>query len=146
AVVESVEVIGKEVCEWLYDESIHLRVRVKANEDCEGLKFEFMIRDMTEHNLGKSESKDLGKMKKGNVYEYDVIIRNENILAPDKYIIGIELWKIKENIATIYDVVVEALTIEILADDEKNPDTQPLFWETNIVGNMMLPQAETTLL
>lgn len=146
AVVESVEVVGKEACEWLYNESIHLKIKVRANVDCEDLRFEFMIRDMTEHILGKSESKELGEMKKGNTYEYDVIVKTENILAPDKYGLGIELWKIKENIATIHDVVVEALSIEILADDESDPDSKPLFWETNIVGNMMLPQAETTLL
>ncbi|MBQ7595379.1 MAG: ABC transporter ATP-binding protein [Clostridia bacterium] len=146
AVVESVEAVNKDSCTWLYNEPIHLNVKVKANDDCEDLRFEFMIRDMTDKNLGKSESEPLGKMEKGKTYEYDVVIRNENILAPDKYTLGIELWKIKENLATIYDVVVEALSIEILGEDEARPDVPSLFWEPNIVGNMMLPTAETKLL
>lgn len=146
ATVESVEAIGKKSCEWLYNESMHFKVSVKAHEDCEDLRFEFMIRDMTDKNLGKSESDVLGKMKRGETYEYDVVIESGNILAPDKYTLGIELWKIKENLATIYDVVVDALAIEILNEDDTRPEVPSLFWESNIVGNMMLPTAKTTLL
>lgn len=146
ATVENVEVLDKDSCVWLYNESIHFKVTVKAHDDCEGLRFEFMFRDMTDKNLGKAESAPLGVMKSGETYEYDIVLNTQNVLAPDKYTLGIELWKIKENLYTVYDIVVDALSIEILNEDENRPEIPAIFWESNIFGNMMLPEAEVKLL
>ena len=65
AVVESVEAVNKDSCTWLYNEPIHLNVKVKANDDCEDLRFEFMIRDMTDKNLEilKNSMKNIGLVK-----------------------------------------------------------------------------------
>ena len=146
ATIETVEVLDKDSCVWLYNEPIHLNVKVKVHDDCEDLRFEFMFRDMTDKILGKSESAPLGVMKSGETYEYDIVLNTHNILAPDKYTLGIELWKIKENLSTIYDIVVDALSIEILSEDENRPEIPGVFWETNIFGNMMLPEADVKLL
>ena len=146
ATVENVEVLDKDSCVWLYNESIHFKVTVKAHDDCEDLRFEFMFRDMTDKNLGKAESAPLGVMKSGETYEYDIVLNTQNVLAPDKYTLGIELWKIKENLYTVYDIVVDALSIEILSEDESRPEIPEIFWESNIFGNMMLPEAEVKLL
>lgn len=145
AVVKSVEVLEKESCEWLYNESMKLRVRIKANEDCEDLRIEFFVRDFTEKNLGKAESNTLPNMKRGEEREFEVLVKTANCLAPDKYIAGIELWKTYNGMRTIHDVVVEAFTFEILGEDP-NDDTFPvLAWGNPIyIGNMMLPEAEAT--
>ena len=101
---------------------------------------------MTDKNLGKAESAPLGVMKSGETYEYDIVLNTQNVLAPDKYTLGIELWKIKENLYTVYDIVVDALSIEILSEDESRPEIPEIFWESNIFGNMMLPEADVKLL
>lgn len=145
AVIENIEITDRDNCSWFYNEPIKFRVRIKANETCEKVKLLFYIRDLNVYNVfSKSESAEIAVLEKGKTYEFDCSIGNANILAPDKYIAGVELWKNDETIL-IHDIVPEAFSFEILGEDEKNKSVKPLNWETHYHGHILLPQIETEL-
>lgn len=145
AVIENIEITDRDNCSWFYNEPIKFRVRIKANETCEKVKLLFYIRDLNVYNVfSKSESAEIAVLEKGKTYEFDCSIGNANILAPDKYIAGVELWKNDETIL-IHDIVPEAFSFEILGEDEKNNSVKPLNWETHYHGHILLPQIETEL-
>lgn len=146
AVVKEVEVLEKDTCSWYYNEPMKIKTTIEAKENCENLQLEFMIRDLTiDKIVGKAETATLGKMEAGKDYVFEFCIHTTNILAPDKYIAGIELWKKEKEIVTIYDVVPEVFAFEILDGDEDVNDVEPLFWDSSWTGNCMLPQIETKL-
>ena len=92
AVIENIEITDRDNCSWFYNEPIKFRVRIKANETCEKVKLLFYIRDLNVYNVfSKSESAEIAVLEKGKTYEFDCSIGNANILAPDKYIAGVEL-------------------------------------------------------
>ena len=141
AVIQSAEVLEKETCSWVYNESIKVKVKIKANEDCNDLQFEFMIRNIGSNQvIGKSESSKLGKWKKDAEYEFEFEIPTRDILAPGKYTAGMELWKIDEGIVTIYDIVPSVFDFEILDEDENDSTLKPLYWDNGWYGYMMLPE------
>ena len=141
AVFQSAEVLEKESCSWVYNESIKVKVKIKANEDCNDLQFAFMIRNIGSNQvIGKSESSKLGKWKKDAEYEFEFEIPTKDILAPGKYTAGMELWKIDEGIVTIYDIVPSVFDFEILDEDENDSTLKPLYWDNGWYGYMMLPE------
>ena len=145
AVIENIEITDRDNCAWLYNEPIKFRVRIKANETCEKVRLYFIVRELNVNNVfGKSETAELPPLEKGKTYEFDCSVGNADILAPDKYIAGIELWK-NDGIVTIHDVVPEAFTFEILGEDEEDNSVKPLNWETRIMGRMMLPETKFEL-
>ena len=141
AVIQSAEVLEKETCSWTYKESIKVKVKIKANEDCEDLHFEFMLRNPSATRIsGKGESDVLGKLKKGEEYEFEFVIPTNDIVAPGKYTAGMELWKVEGGVTTIYDVVPEVFDFEILGEDENDPSLKPIYWDNYTFGEMMIPE------
>ena len=66
AVIQGAVISNKETCAWVYNEPIDFKVKIKANEDCENLRLEFMIRSIgLIRALGKAESVKLGKFSYG---------------------------------------------------------------------------------
>ena len=145
AVIQRAELLEKETFSWLYTEDIKLRVKIKANEDCEDLNFAFIVRDLAYHGLACAKSASLGKMEKGKEYEFDICIKNSNILAPDKYVAGLEIWKFNGPVSITVDVVPELFAFEILDGDDEQSDVPDLYWNSHWQGNMMFPQIETKI-
>ena len=141
AVIQSAEVLEKETCTWLYNESIKVKVRIKANEDCERLRFIFIVRGIdTTDVCGKGESDVLCDLIKGKEYEFEFEIPTKDILAPGKYTAGMELWKADDGLTTVYDVVPDVFDFEILGEDESDPSVKPIYWNNQWYGSMMIPE------
>ena len=143
AVIQRAELLEKDSFSWIYNENIKLRVKIKANEDCEDLCFMFMIRDLSYKVLGSSTSQPLGKLEKGKEYEYDLYLSNANILAPDKYVAGLEIWKFKDKISQAHDIIPELFSFEILDGDEETNGIKEIDWDARWKGNMMIPSLES---
>ncbi|MBQ8783659.1 MAG: ABC transporter ATP-binding protein [Clostridia bacterium] len=145
AVIENIEILDKENCAWFYNEPIRFKVRIRANETCEKVKILFYVRDLNVYNVfSKSESGEIAVLKRDKTYEFECCIGNSNILAPDKYIAGVEIWKNDES-GLIHDIVPEAFSFEILGEDEENNTVKPLNWDTCYHGHIMLPNIETKI-
>ena len=83
AVIQGAVISNKETCTWVYNEPIDFKVKIKANEDCENIRLEFMIRSTgLIIALGKAESVKLGIFEKGKEYTIDFHMDNKYILAP----------------------------------------------------------------
>lgn len=145
AVIQGAVLSNKETCTWVYNEPIDFKVKIKANEDCENLRLEFMVRNIDLiRALGKAESIRLGKFKKGKEYTIDFHMDNKNILAPGKYIAGFELWKTENEMCVIYDVVSDMFSFEILGEDPNDDSLPPIAWDSLTYGGMMLPEIQVT--
>lgn len=139
AVIENVEILDKNTCSWNYTESIRFKIKIKANDDCDNVRLEFIIRGLDVHTIAKAESPVLCKMEKGKVYEFEMTIKNENILAPDKYIASMDLWNVKDGIITMYDVIAEVFNFEITDGSEEESDVEPITWIPDWMGHTMIP-------
>lgn len=145
AVIQGAVISNKETCAWVYNEPIDFKVKIKANEDCENLRLEFMIRSIgLIRALGKAESVKLGKFEKGKEYTIDFHMDNKNILAPGKYIAGFELWKTENEMCTIHDVIPDMFSFEILGEDPNDESVPPIAWDSLSYGGMMLPEIQVT--
>lgn len=145
AVIEKIDILDKQTCSWFYNEPIRFRVRINAKENCDMVRLYFIVRDLNVNNVfGKSESVELPLLEKNKTYEFDISIGNADILAPGKYIAGVELWK-NDGIVTIHDIVPEAFSFEILSEDVENHTVTPLSWDNRIFGHMMFPESECDL-
>lgn len=141
AVITGVQLLEKEKFEWAYYESIKLRVKVKINEDCSDIFFKFIVRNLSYAGLSGSDTETLGSFRKGEEHIFDICIHNENILSPDKYVAGLEIWKQSNEISTVYDVIPEVFSFEIVEELEGvESDAPSLNWDTRLFGNMMLPK------
>lgn len=120
AVIQSVELTDRDKFAWYFGESIKFRVKIKANEDCENVYAKFVIRDLSYSPLGSCNTPVLGKLVKGSEYTFDFCIHNEMLLVYDKYLAGLELRTFKGEIVTIYDIVPEAFSFEIVDESNEN--------------------------
>ncbi len=146
AIIENVDITDRETCSWFYNEPIKFKIKINVKEDCENVKLYFIVRDLNVDNVfSKSESAEFSKLEKGKVYEYECSIGNADILAPGKYIAGLELWKY-DGVATIHDILPEVFAFEILSEDIENNSIKPINWQSDIFGYMMLPEIETKLI
>lgn len=146
AVIQNVEIPDRASCTWCYNEPVSFRVRISANENCEKVKLYFIIRDLNVNNVfGKCETAEFDILEKGKEYEYEITLPTNGLLAPGKYIAGLELWR-DDGISTIHDIVVEAFTFEISGEDVNNENADPIVWDTSIFGNTMYPQIKSELL
>ncbi len=145
AVVENVKILEKERCEWLYNESIKIKVRLKITEDCDNPSIMFVIRNLSYQTLASARTPDLGQLKAGQEIDYVLTVNTKDILAPDKYVAGIEVWKITDTLKTVHDVVPEMFSFEILDGDKESNDAKETQWDPSINGNTMLPEIETEL-
>ena len=146
AVIQEIEILEKDSFSWFYNENIKMRIRIKVNEDCDDPCLEFMIRDLSYKVLGSAGSLSLGKLEKNKEYEFNVCFKNADILGPDKYVMGLEIWKTKDKITYIHDVIPEAFSFEIINGDEELNGTKEINWETRLNGNMMFPAADVELI
>ncbi|MBP3328363.1 MAG: ABC transporter ATP-binding protein [Clostridia bacterium] len=147
AVIENIEITDRDNCAWFYNEPIKFRVRIKANETCKKMRMYFIVRDLNVNNVfGKSETAILPAIEKGTTYELECSVGNADILAPGKYIAGVELFEKENGIISMQDIVPEAFPFEILGEDEKNQSVEPIFWEPHYHGRMMLPETKTELI
>ncbi len=145
-VIEGIEITDRDTCAWYYNEPIKFRIKFKAYEDCENVRLYFIVRDLNVNNVfGKSETADFPKLEKGKVYEYECSVGNADILAPGKYIAGVELLK-NDEIIMMHDIVPEAFSFEILGEDIENNSVKPVLWDHGLFGNMMLPETKSTLI
>ncbi len=140
AVIQRAEILEKDSFSWYYNENMKMRVKIKANEDCDNPYIELIIRDLSYKVLGSAESPPLGKLEKGREYEFDICFENANILAPDKYVAGMEIWKTQNKILYIHDVIPELFSFEIINGDEDTNEVDELNWEPHLNGNMMFPK------
>lgn len=141
AVINKVEIIDKEVCAFVYSEKIRFKILIHANESCEDLRLEFMVRNTGSWEIiGKAESGSLGTFEKGKDYEIEFCMNNNSIIAPGKYAAGLELWKKDGGITTIYDVIPEVFSFEILGEDENDSSVEPIYWDYLMFGGVMLPE------
>lgn len=145
AVITGVQLLEKGKFEWAYYESVKFRIKIKINDDCSDMFLKFVVRDLSYAGLAASNSEPLGSFRKGEEHEFDICIHNENILAPDKYVAGLELWKIDRGICTIYDIIPEAFSFEIVDETEEN-DHKAIGWNTSNFGNMMLPKISSEMI
>ena len=146
AIIENVDITDRETCSWFYNEPIKFKIKINVKEDCENVRLYFIVRDLNVDNVfSKSESAEFTKLEKGKVYEYECSIGNADILAPGKYIAGLELWKY-DGVATIHDILPEVFAFEILSEDIENNSIKPINWQSDIFGYMMLPEIETKLI
>lgn len=144
-VIENIEILDKENCAWYYNEPIRFKIKIKANETCDKVRLYFIIRDLNVNNVfGKCETAEFPALERGKTYEFECSVGNADILAPGKYIAGVELWK-NDGIVTIHDVVPEAFAFEILGEDDENHCVKPVEWDNRIFGHMMLPEAQSEL-
>ncbi len=145
AVIEKIEILDKDTCAWFYNEPIRFKIRIKATENCEKVRLLFIVRDLNVNNVfGKSESTELPPLEKGKTYEFECSIGNADILAPGKYIAGVELWR-NDGIVTIHDIVPEAFSFEILGEDDINNSVKPLTWDNRIFGHVILAETQSNL-
>ena len=145
AIIENVDITDRETCSWFYNEPIKFKIKINVKEDCENVRLYFIVRDLNVDNVfSKSESAEFTKLEKGKVYEYECSIGNADILAPGKYIAGLELWKY-DGVATIHDILPEVFAFEILSEDIENNSIKPINWQSDIFGYMMMPEIETKL-
>lgn len=142
-VFKSAELIDREKYEWAYYEPIKFRVKIKAKEDCDGVFFSTVIRNLNIDPIASGDSMPLGRFESGKEYEFDVSIHNENIIAPDKYVIGIEMWKKTNEISMAYDIIPQLFSCEIFdSDPEDESDARTISWHSNISGNTMIQNVE----
>ncbi len=139
AVVKSVELTEKHDFVWDFSEPIKLRIKIKANEDCEDVYLKFVIRDLSYTPLGNCNTAPLGKYVKNSVYTYDLTIHNDMLLVPDKYVAGLEIWKRSGELVTIYDVVPEVFAFEIV-DGTDDTDRESIDWGMGVTGKFLLPE------
>lgn len=142
-VVQKIEILEKENFSWVYNENIKMRMKVKVNEDSDDPQIVFIVRDISSRSLGCAVSSSLGHLEKGKEYEFDLCVNNSNILAPDKYIGGVEVWRFNGEMFTTHDIIPEAFTFEILDGDEETGTAPDLSWNSQWRGNMMFPEMET---
>ncbi|MBQ8228750.1 MAG: ABC transporter ATP-binding protein [Clostridia bacterium] len=147
AVIEKVDIIDKKTCSWFYNEPIRFKIKIKAKEKCDKVKLYFIIRDLNVNNVfGKSESAEINFSQAGKTYEIECSVGTTNLLAPGKYIAGLELWRDDEGIVTIHDIVPEVFSFEILGEDTENHTVPPLAWDTKIFGHMMADETQCNII
>lgn len=131
-VLTRAEILEKKTFEWAHNEPIKIKMKIKVNEDCEDPCILFKFRDLSYTTLGCAFTKPLGKLKKGEEHEYEMCVNTNSIVAPGKYVAGVEIWKWNEKTSVIYDVVPELFSFEI------NDGDDDIKWN----GFMMLPEIE----
>ena len=144
-VVQKIEILEKNNFSWVYNENIKMRMKIKANEDSDDPQIVFIVRDPSNRSLGCAISSRLGQLKKGEEYEFDLCVKNSDLLAPDKYVAGIEIWKFNGEMFTTHDIIPEAFTFEIVDGNEETNGAVDLGWNPQWRGNMMLPEMEAEI-
>lgn len=142
-VIQAVELVEKDGFSWFYNEDIKIKVKVKVNRDCSNPFIELIIRDLSYRVLGSAESTAIGELKSGEEFEYTLHLRNSNILAPGKYVFGLEIWSKNDGLVTVDDVIPEVFTFEILDGDSETNGVPELSWSEKLNGYMMFPEVDT---
>lgn len=145
AVIQSALIPDRDLCKWVYNEPIDFKVKIKAREDCNNIRLEFMVRKVDNLSIfGKAESIRLGNFKKGKEYLIDFHMDNKNIISPGKYLAGFELWNTDNDMCLVHDIVPEMFSFEILGEDPNDDSVPPIIWDNHAYGAMMLPEIQVT--
>lgn len=145
-VIQKAELIDNDKFMWYYNKNIKLKVKIKANADVEGSFFQMAVRDLSYKTLGRSESQSFGVLKKGEEREYALCFHNANLLAPGKFIFGLEIWNKNDGLITIDDIIPELFTFEILDGDSEKNDLPELLWNAGSNGYIMFPKLDSLII
>ncbi len=145
-VIDGVEVPDRDRCTWIYNEPVKFNLKFSAKETCEMVKLYFVIRDLNVNNVfGRCGTAEFDVLEKNTSYEYEITVPTANLLAPGKYIAGLELWR-DDGIENIHDIVVDAFTFEIASEDPDDETVKPIAWDNRVYGNTMYPEIKASLL
>ncbi len=141
-VIQEVELVDKEVFSWFYNEDIKLKVKTKANDKCVNPIFQIIVRNLSYNAIGSTSSFSVGSAECGEQNEYIINFHNSNILAPGKYVMGLEIWSDVNGLMTVTDIIPELFTFEILNGDEEVNDVPEIAWSEKDNGYMMFPKID----
>ena len=131
-IMDSLEVLGKETCQFKDDEKIKFKLRFHANEDVENLSFRMMVHNNDQMITATSVCYNFMSCKKGESYER-VFEMDVSTLSNGLYKVIPVLFEIDELGKVIdADGVYPGLLFEY-------EHTTPILWKTRLYGDTVLP-------
>ena len=131
-IMDSLEVLDKEICHFKDDEKIKFRLKFHANEDVENLSFRMMIHNNDQMITSTSVCYNFISCKKGEEYER-VFEMDVSTLSSGLYKVIPVLFELDELGKVIdADGVYPGLLF-------KYEHTTPILWKTRLYGDTVLP-------